>query len=52
MKRILALMLALSLCLPLVPAWAEEVPEAAPEALETMETEAPTEPEETTEAPT
>lgn len=49
MKRIVALMLALSLCLPLVPAWAEEGPEAAPETLETMETET-TEPEETTEA--
>lgn len=51
MKRVLALILALSLCLPLVPAWAEEGPEAAPEALETMETEAATEPEETTKAP-
>ena len=50
MKRILALVLALSLCLPLVPAWAEEGPEAAPETLETLETEATTEPEETTEA--
>ena len=30
MKRILALILAVSLCLPLVPAWAEEGPEAAP----------------------
>ena len=48
MKRIVALILALSLCLPLVPAWAEEGPEAAPETLETMETET-TEPEETTE---
>ena len=47
MKRVLALILALSLCLPLVPAWAEETPEAAPETLETLETEAPTEPEET-----
>ena len=45
MKRVLALILALSLCLPLLPAWAEETPEAAPETLETMETEAPTEPE-------
>ena len=50
MKRIVALILALSLCLPLVPAWAEEGPEAAPETLETLETTAPTEPEETTEA--
>ena len=52
MKRILALILALSLWLPLVPAWAEEGPEAAPETLETMETEETTEPEETTEATT
>ena len=52
MKRILALILALSLCLPLVPAWAEEGPEAAPETLESLEPEAPTEPEETTEATT
>ena len=51
MKRVLALVLALSLCLPLLPAFAEEVPEETRETVagETPETEAPTEPEEASE---
>ena len=52
MKRILALLLALSLCLPLLPAWAEEVPEETGETVveETSETEAAGEEEESMEA--
>lgn len=53
MRRILALVLALSLCLPLLPAFAEEVSEETLETVseETLEPEAPTEQEETAEVP-
>ena len=50
MRRMLAFILALSLCLPLLPTWAEETQTEPTETVETTETEAVTEPEEGTEA--